>query len=94
MAVGNDTITINVNGGQGAVTDTTAHAWSGTAGNGVGAVIIQKKLPYIVTPAPFILPNTTNNSYKGEPNAADPDQITQLNPYGCFPYLYLSLIHI
>ena len=88
LAVGNDTITINVNGGQGAVTDTTAHAWSSTAGNGVGAVIIQKKLPYIVTPAPFILPNTTNNAYKGEPNAADPDQITQLNPYGCFPYQY------
>ena len=44
--------------------------------------------PYIVTPAPFILPNTSKSSYKGTPNPSDPDQIQLLNPYGCFPYKY------
>ena len=46
-------------------------------------------VPYIVTPAPFILPNTVNNKYYGTPNAADPDVIDSLNPYGCFPYKYV-----
>jgi hypothetical protein len=86
LATTTTTITINVNGGQGAVTDTTAHAWAG--GTSTDAVIIVKKLPYLVTPAPFTLPNTTNGSYKGEPNGTDPDQIVQLNPYGAFPYKY------
>ena len=46
-------------------------------------------VPYIVTPAPFILPNTVNNKYSGTPNAADADVIDSLNPYGCFPYRYV-----
>jgi len=86
LATSTTTITINVNGGEGAVTDTTAHAWAG--GTSTDAVIIIKKLPYLVTPAPFTLPNTTNGAYRGEPNGTDPDQITQLNPYGAFPYKY------
>ena len=86
VAVTDNTITINVNGGQGDTTDTSTHTWTG--GTSTGAIIIVKTLPYLVTPAPFILPNTTNSAYKGEPNSTDPDQITQLNPYGCFPYKY------
>ena len=77
---------VNVNGGQGNSTHTGAHTWNG--GTSVGAVIIVKTLPYIVTPAPFILPNTSKFSYKGTPNSADADIIDSLNPYGCFPYKY------
>ena len=89
LATTSTTITINVNGGQGAITDTTTHQWNGNAAyTATDAVIIVKKLPYLVTPAPFTLPNTTNGAYRGEPNGTDPDQITQLNPYGAFPYKY------
>ena len=45
--------------------------------------------PYIVTPAPFILPKTVDYSYNGIPDAEDPDIIVQNNPYGCFPYQYV-----
>ena len=86
VAVTNNTITINVNGGQGDTTDTSTHTWAG--GTSTGAVIKVKCLPYIVTPAPFVLPNTSQSSYKGTPNPTDPDQIQLLNPYGCFPYKY------
>ena len=47
------------------------------------------KSVHLVTPAPFILPNTTNFTYKGVPNDADKDIIDQYNPYGCFPYRYV-----
>ena len=80
------TITINVNGGKGDTTDTSSHVFDATTGS--GAVIKVKNLPYIVTPAPFVLPNTSQSSYKGTPNPTDPDQIQLLNPYGCFPYKY------
>jgi hypothetical protein len=47
------------------------------------------KSAHLITPAPFILPNTTNFKYKGTPNDEDPDKIDQYNPYGCFPYRYI-----
>ena len=77
---------VNVNGGQGTSTHNGTHSWYG--GTSVGAVIIVKTLPYIVTPAPFVLPNTTESSYKGGVNSTDADIIDSLNPYGCFPYKY------
>lgn len=45
--------------------------------------------PHLVFPAPFTLPNTVNYTYRGTPNATDPDIIDGLNPYGCFPYRYV-----
>ena len=45
--------------------------------------------PHLVFPAPFILPDTVNYSYKGTPNATDPNLVDTLNPYGCFPYRYV-----
>ena len=86
IEVTDTTITINVNGGQGDTTDVSNHVWAG--GTSTGAVIKVKNLPCIVTPAPFTLPNTTQGSYRGTPNAVDPDIIDALNPYGCFPYKY------
>ncbi len=86
VAVGTDTITINVNGGQGDTTDTSSHVWAG--GTSTGAVIKVKNLPYIITPAPFTLPNTSTAAYQGTPNPTDADQIQALNPYACFPYKY------
>ena len=65
----------------------TAHTFVSAETNGV--IKSPSAGPYIVTPAPFILPNTTNYSYKGSPNTTDPDIIDTLNPYGCFPYRYV-----
>ena len=66
VATTTDSITINVNGGKGDTTDTSTHTFDATTG--AGAVIKVKCLPYIVTPAPFVLPNTAQSSYKGTPN--------------------------
>ena len=44
---------------------------------------------HLITPAPFILPDTSLYSYRGTPNSTDPDIVDQLNPYGCFPYRYV-----
>ena len=51
-------------------------------------IAFKKNTPYVVTPAPFILPNTTKFKYRGSIEQGDPQAITSFNPYGCFPYRY------
>jgi hypothetical protein len=63
----------------------TQHTFDSAVANSVSTSVS----PYVVTPAPFILPNTVNNSYAGIPDTEDPDIIVQNNPYGCFPYQYV-----
>ena len=54
------------------------------------SITVEKTRPYLVTPAPFILPDTINGQYSGTFNAAEPDKVEEwtLNAYGCFPYKY------
>ena len=54
------------------------------------SITVEKTRPYIVTPAPFILPDTVNGQYSGTYNAAEPDVVEDwtLNAFGCFPYKY------
>ena len=70
-------------------TNTTDHRFVRSDAN---CISFKKNTPYVVTPAPFILPDTTEFAYRGTTEASDPQVVTALNPYGCFPYL--SLIHI
>ena len=66
-------------------TDTSVHRFVRSDAN---CIAFKKNTPYVVTPAPFILPNTENFSYRGTTESSDPQAITSLNPYGCFPYRY------
>ena len=54
------------------------------------SITVEKTRPYLVTPAPFILPDTIDGQYTGTFNAAEPDKVEEwtLNAYGCFPYKY------
>ena len=65
--------------------NTTDHRFMRSDAN---CIAFKKNTPYVVTPAPFILPNTENFAYRGTTESADPQAITSLNPYGCFPYRY------
>jgi len=66
-------------------TDTSTHRFVRSDSN---CIAFKKNTPYVVTPAPFVLPNTTNFAYRGTVENADPQAVTGLNPYGCFPYRY------
>tara|TARA_B100000287_G_scaffold183671_1_gene173701 strand:+ start:379 stop:19995 length:19617 start_codon:yes stop_codon:yes gene_type:complete len=75
-AVSGTTITVNVNGGQGAVTDTSAHTWSG--GTSTGAVIVANDFAngdFIkIVDGTFVFTcdkdnNSTNHAY---PRSTDP----------------------
>ena len=65
-------------------TNTTDHRFVRSDAN---CISFKKNTPYVVTPAPFILPDTTEFAYRGT-TESDPQVITGLNPYGCFPYRY------
>ena len=54
------------------------------------SITVEKTRPYLVTPAPFILPDTSEGQYNGTFNTAEPDKFDEwtLNVYGCFPYKY------
>ena len=65
--------------------NTTDHRFQRSDAN---CIAFKKNTPYVVTPAPFILPDTQNFAYKGTTEGTDPQAITSLNPYGCFPYRY------
>ena len=66
---------------------TYGHAFAYASPN---SITVEKTRPYLVTPAPFILPDTINGQYSGTFNAAEPDKEDEwtLNAYGCFPYKY------
>ena len=66
-------------------TDTSTHRFVRAADN---CIAFKKYTPYVVTPAPFILPNTANFAYRGTVNSTDKNKIETLNPYGMFPYRY------
>ena len=65
-------------------TNTTVHRFVRSDAN---CISFKKNTPYVVTPAPFILPDTQKFAYGGT-TESDPQVITGLNPYGCFPYRY------
>ena len=65
-------------------TDTSTHRFVRSDAN---CISFKKNTPYVVTPAPFILPNTEQFTYRGTIDG-DPQEINGLNPYGCFPYRY------
>ena len=65
-------------------TNTTVHRFVRSDAN---CISFKKNTPYVVTPAPFILPDTQEFAYGGT-TESDPQVITGLNPYGCFPYRY------
>ena len=66
-------------------TNTTVHRFVRSDAN---CIAFKKNTPYVVTPAPFILPDTTQFAYRGTTETSDPQVITGLNPFGCFPYRY------
>ena len=65
-------------------TNTEVHRFVRSDAN---CISFKKNTPYVVTPAPFILPDTQKFAYGGT-TESDPQVITGLNPYGCFPYRY------
>ena len=65
-------------------TDTSTHRFVRSDAN---CIAFKNNTPYVKTPAPFILPNTKNFKYAGTTDS-DPQSITSLNPYACFPYRY------
>ena len=54
------------------------------------SITVEKSRPYLITPAPFILPDTVDNQYNGTFNSAEPDDFDSwtLNVFGAFPYSY------
>ena len=54
------------------------------------SITVEKVRPYLITPAPFILPKTIQNQYSGTFNENFPDDDDQWTgvPFGCFPYKY------
>ena len=54
------------------------------------SITVEKTRPYIVTPAPFILPDTENNRYFGTYLSSDKSENASWtqNAFGCFPYRY------
>ena len=52
------------------------------------SITVEKARPYIVTPAPFILPDTESNQYFGIYDADDKNKVQDGFPFGCFPYKY------
>jgi hypothetical protein len=54
------------------------------------SITVEKDRPYLVTPAPFILPDTTEGQYNGTFNALEPDKVEDWtnNAFGAFPYKY------
>ena len=66
-------------------TNETVHRFIRSDAN---CITFKKFTPYVTTPAPFILPNTSSFKYKGTIEESDPQVVTSFNPYGCFPYRY------
>ena len=54
------------------------------------SITVEKDRPYLVTPAPFILPDTVDGQYNGTFNALEPDKVEDWtnNAFGAFPYKY------
>ena len=55
------------------------------------SITVEKSRPYIITPAPFILPDTENNRYSGTYLSSNKSENTSWsgNAFGCFPYKYI-----
>jgi hypothetical protein len=53
-------------------------------------VTVEKARPYIITPAPFILPESPTLSYRGQYDETDKSNFTEWinNAFGAFPYQY------
>jgi len=54
------------------------------------SITVEKSRPYIITPAPFILPDTESNKYQGTYQADDKNIVQSGVPFGCFPYKYVE----
>ena len=67
--------------------DTSTHTFVYGSTN---SITVEKVRPYLVTPAPFTLPDTIDQQYTGTFNAAEPDKVEDwtLNVFGAFPYKY------
>ena len=67
--------------------DTSTHTFVYGSTN---SITVEKVRPYLVTPAPFTLPDTIDQQYSGTFNSAEPDKVEDwtLNVFGAFPYKY------
>mgnify|MGYP006413401417 CR=1 FL=1 len=54
------------------------------------SITVEKVRPYLITPAPFILPDTAENQYSGSYSTSEPDDFSKWvkNVFGAFPYMY------